>query len=113
MMEAWRGTGDRLGWRPPLSTKLSAGWPCGIGAGQSEGSESRNVATVGAPTHERSRCAEHGRMGCARPTGGSHGRTTRGPAQRGEGAKAKGRAQEAEKRSETRAGVEPLEFPGP
>ena len=24
---------------------------------------------------------------CARPTGGSHGRTTRGPAQRGEGAK--------------------------
>src|SRR5215216_7797391 len=31
-------------------------------------------------------------MGCARPTGDSHGRTTRGPAQCGEGAKAKGRA---------------------
>jgi hypothetical protein len=36
-MEPWRGTGDSLGWRPPLSTKLSAGWHCGIGAGQSEG----------------------------------------------------------------------------
>src|SRR5215216_6876010 len=47
-------------------------------------------------------------MGCARPTGGSHTLTTRGPAQRGEGAKAKGRAQEAEKSSETRAGVDPL-----
>src|SRR5215217_9387925 len=39
--------------------------------------------------YERGRCAEHGRMGCARPTGGSHGRTTRGPAQRrGRNAKA-------------------------
>jgi hypothetical protein len=27
---------------------------------QSEGPESRNVATVIAPTHDRSRCAEHG-----------------------------------------------------
>ena len=34
-MEAWRGTGDRLGWRPPLSTKVGAGWPCAIGAGLS------------------------------------------------------------------------------
>src|SRR5215216_5683161 len=51
-----------------------------------KGSESPNVATVGAPTHDRSRCAEHGRMGCARPTGGSHARTARAPAQRAEGA---------------------------
>jgi hypothetical protein len=31
----------------------------GIGAGQSEGPEPRNVATVRAPTHDRSRWAEH------------------------------------------------------
>jgi hypothetical protein len=42
--------------------------------------------------YERSRCAEHGELQvcfpwCARPTGDSHTRTTRGPAQRFEGAK--------------------------
>src|SRR5215208_4724015 len=37
--------------------------------------------------YDRSRCAEHGRMGCARPTGGSHGLITEGPAQRFEGAR--------------------------
>src|SRR5918997_6491461 len=25
------GAWGTLGWRPPLSTKVSAGWPCGIG----------------------------------------------------------------------------------
>src|SRR5215218_5663928 len=30
------------------------------GPGHSEGPESRNVANVGAPTHDRSRCDEHG-----------------------------------------------------
>jgi hypothetical protein len=25
------GNWGTLGWRPPLSTKVSAGWPCGIG----------------------------------------------------------------------------------
>jgi hypothetical protein len=39
MMEAWRGMGDTLGWRPLLSAKASAAWPCGIGPGQSEESE--------------------------------------------------------------------------
>jgi hypothetical protein len=39
-MEAWRGTGA-VGWRHPLSTKLSAGWPCCMGAEQSEGPEPR------------------------------------------------------------------------
>jgi hypothetical protein len=37
-MEAWRERGT-VGWRPPLSTKVSAGWHCGMGAGQSEESE--------------------------------------------------------------------------
>jgi hypothetical protein len=60
-------------------------------AGQSEGSELRNLGRVGAPTHDSSRCAEHGRMGCARPTGGSHTRTVRAPAQR-RGAQGEGRA---------------------
>jgi hypothetical protein len=48
--------------RPPLATKLSAGQPCGIGAGQSEG-------------------PVPGMMG-HRPHRGGHGRTARGPAQR-------------------------------
>ena len=55
---------------------------------QSEGPE---PATGGAVRelrpYDRSRCAEHGGLlacfpRCARPTGGSHGRITRGPAQR-------------------------------
>ena len=29
------GNWGTLGWRPPLSTKVSAGWPCGIGPGLS------------------------------------------------------------------------------
>src|SRR5215211_5464029 len=33
-IRAWRGTGT-LGWRPPFSTKVSAGWPCDTGAGLS------------------------------------------------------------------------------
>jgi hypothetical protein len=37
--------------------------------------------------------------GCARPTGGSHGRTTEGPAQRFKVAKAKGRAKEGIQKS--------------
>ena len=50
--------------------------------------------------YERSRCAEHGvtansALGkeCARPTGGRHGRTDEGPAQRAEGAKSIGHAE--------------------
>jgi hypothetical protein len=38
-MEAWRVMGDPLGWRPPLSTKVSAGWHGGMVAGQSKESE--------------------------------------------------------------------------
>src|SRR5215208_6578922 len=53
-----------------------------------KGTEPRTVGRVRElRPYERSRCAEHGRMGYARPTGGSHARTTRGPAQRIKGAK--------------------------
>src|SRR5918993_4236238 len=52
---------------------------CGMGPGQNEGPEPTGS---GAPTHDRSRCAEHEgvvpvRHACARHTGGSHVRTTR------------------------------------
>src|SRR5215213_11029710 len=33
-IRAWRGMGT-LGWRPPFSTKVSAGWLCDTGAGLS------------------------------------------------------------------------------
>jgi hypothetical protein len=33
------GTWGILGWRPPLSIKVSTGWLCGMGARQSEESE--------------------------------------------------------------------------
>jgi hypothetical protein len=56
-----------------------------------------NLCTIkaGAPPtglrpYERNRCVEHGELWhreCARPTGGVHGRTARGPAQRFEAAK--------------------------
>src|SRR5215213_11747006 len=58
--------------------------------------------------YERSRCAEHGRMGCARPTGGRHGLTTRGPAQRGEGAKRRAAPKEREKRGPVDQETTPL-----
>ena len=35
MIGAWRGNGGTLRWRPPFSTKVSAVWPCAIGAGLS------------------------------------------------------------------------------
>jgi hypothetical protein len=44
----------------PLSTKLGAGWPCGIGPGQSEGPEPSRLRKL--RPHERSRCAEHRKM---------------------------------------------------
>jgi hypothetical protein len=54
------GNWGTLGWRPPLSTKVSAGWPCGIGPGQSEGPEPRNEGQWELRPYERNRCAEHG-----------------------------------------------------
>ena len=83
-MEAWRGTGDGLGWRPPLSTKLSAGWHCGMGRGRAKG---RSPVAFELRPDERSRCAEH--LGeivtrfprCAHLTGGSHDLTTDDAAQ--------------------------------
>jgi hypothetical protein len=53
---------------------------------------------------DRSRCAEHGRMGCARPTGDTHGLTTRGPAQR-RGAQGEGRAQGGCPRSAAKSSI--------
>src|SRR5215207_4157913 len=71
----------------PLSTKLGAGWPCGIGAGQSEGPEPSRLRKL--RPYERSRCAEHGgsceevtthhvRGVLCLPTGFNHVCTTRG-----------------------------------
>jgi len=56
------------------------------GLGRRDGAEHEGPEPVGwkrqeLRPHDRSRCAEHGEGG-ARPTGGSHGRTARGPAQR-------------------------------
>src|SRR5215213_3354546 len=62
MIGAWRGTGDpRVA--SPIIYKAQRGLAVRHRSGQSEGTESRNVATVGAPTHDRSRCAEHGEVG--------------------------------------------------
>ena len=63
---------------------------CLIGTGQNEGSKPGSWKLRPC---DRSRCDEHGRVvtvrhvACARPTGDSHGRTTRAPAQRRGGAK--------------------------
>src|SRR5215204_2417466 len=62
---------------------------CARHRGQSEEPEPRTGGLWELRPYERNRCDEHERMGCARPTGGSYTRTTRGPAQRRGGAKAK------------------------
>jgi hypothetical protein len=75
----------------PNGVSLYARWLLSqvFGVGQSEGSE---PCTVGAPTHDRSRCASTGEvvacfLRCARPTEGRYVRTTEGSAQRFKGAK--------------------------
>jgi hypothetical protein len=67
-----------------------------FGVGHSEGPEPRSVRAptlieAGAPSTEEATLAH--RVG-ARPTGDSHGRTTRGPTQRGEGAKQRPRPED-------------------
>ena len=89
-MEAWRGMGDSLGWRPPLSTNVSAVWHCGIGAVQRAKGRSPDAIGELRP-YERSRCAEHWGMcipWCTRPTEGSHVLTTDDATLQGRNAKA-------------------------
>jgi hypothetical protein len=60
MMEIWRGTGDPRVASPPLSTKLSADWHCGMGRGTVKGRSPLQWELRKLRPYDRSRCAEHG-----------------------------------------------------